>query len=455
MLPFLQLSMDSLVRDFSLLASQPSVDGINTGKRRTDGSRSDTRLGSATTERWASERFRQVMLLILEFRRNWPTQSLLSMDDVEAIRTAVDNALYRATSNGHVADSEKRNACTGTQNDAHARSGAHPIPPLPPHSLHSAPPPSLPPPVYDSNPTCWAIWLVQRAHSIKAGGWQVESVNAQRLLTFESLYNWLRAQHSRDVRHNLKDATTGRIIHRYKLPFKPMRIPPDPLVRFRFKKSATRLSDWIVSGGPAGATPVGLAEGVISMAPPAIVPRPPLAAQRDARAASAWQRATSAAQARSTGRRAALRSITGESDGARETRQVLDAVMLASSETESTASAGSEHTGGDGPSGAGGVEDPGEGDDDEYAAALLAAMEEAESTPGQGELGTGGTADGSVEELSASQLEALFAASSRALEQTFESQSRTEDGAATPSPSNTAQRVPLSDVYDSLLGDDL
>lgn len=114
MLPFLQLSMDSLVRDFSLLASQPSVDGINTGKRRTDGSRSDTRLGSATTERWASERFRQVMLLILEFRRNWPTQSLLSMDDVETIRTAVDNALYHATSNGHVADSEKRNACTRT-----------------------------------------------------------------------------------------------------------------------------------------------------------------------------------------------------------------------------------------------------------------------------------------------------------------------------------------------------
>ena len=106
MLPFLQLSMDSLVRDFSLLASQPSVDGINTGKRRIDGSRSDTRLGSATTERWVSERFRQVMLLILEFRRNWPTQSLLSMDDVEAIRTAVDNALYHATSNGHIGSSK-------------------------------------------------------------------------------------------------------------------------------------------------------------------------------------------------------------------------------------------------------------------------------------------------------------------------------------------------------------
>jgi hypothetical protein len=88
------------------IASRPSVDGINTGKRRTDGSRSDTRVGSATTERWVSERFRQVMLLILEFRRNWPTQSLLRMDDVEAIRTAVDNALYHATSNGHVADSE-------------------------------------------------------------------------------------------------------------------------------------------------------------------------------------------------------------------------------------------------------------------------------------------------------------------------------------------------------------
>ena len=76
------------------------------GKRRVDGTRSDTRIGEATTERWTNERFRQVLLLILEFRREWPNQSLLTADDVGEIRTALDSALYFATSNSHTADSE-------------------------------------------------------------------------------------------------------------------------------------------------------------------------------------------------------------------------------------------------------------------------------------------------------------------------------------------------------------
>ena len=32
----------------------------------------------------------------------------------------------------------------------------------------------------DMSPTVWAIWLVQNQHAIKAGGWRVESVEAQQ-----------------------------------------------------------------------------------------------------------------------------------------------------------------------------------------------------------------------------------------------------------------------------------
>ena len=77
---------------------------VNSGKRKVDGSRAATRVGQSTTERWANERFRQTMLLVLEFRREWPGQSLLTVDDVSAIRTAVDSALYTATSSNHVWD---------------------------------------------------------------------------------------------------------------------------------------------------------------------------------------------------------------------------------------------------------------------------------------------------------------------------------------------------------------
>jgi len=96
-----------------------------TRKRKVDGSLAATRLGQTTTQRWANERFRQTMLLVLEFRMEWPTQSLLTSDDVEGIHTAIDNALVFATNSSHVGD------------------------------------------IYDTNPTCWAIWLVQRAHTLK------------------------------------------------------------------------------------------------------------------------------------------------------------------------------------------------------------------------------------------------------------------------------------------------
>ena len=66
-----------------LLRLNADVD-VNTGKRKVDGSRAATRVGNTTTERWANERFRQVMLLVLEFRLRWTNgnASLLTDDDV-------------------------------------------------------------------------------------------------------------------------------------------------------------------------------------------------------------------------------------------------------------------------------------------------------------------------------------------------------------------------------------
>ena len=63
------------------------------GKRKVDGSLAATRLGSTATERWANERFRQTMLLVREFRMEWPNMSLLTSDDVESIRWLLDCAL--------------------------------------------------------------------------------------------------------------------------------------------------------------------------------------------------------------------------------------------------------------------------------------------------------------------------------------------------------------------------
>ena len=87
---------------FSYMGMEDDTDA--TGKRKVDGSLAATRLGQTTTQRWANERFRQTMLLVLEYRREWPGESLLSADDVEGIRTATDNALTFATTSGHVGD---------------------------------------------------------------------------------------------------------------------------------------------------------------------------------------------------------------------------------------------------------------------------------------------------------------------------------------------------------------
>ena len=44
------------------------------------------------------------MLLIREFRMEWPNQSLLTADDVESIRWLLDCAMYTASRVGHTAD---------------------------------------------------------------------------------------------------------------------------------------------------------------------------------------------------------------------------------------------------------------------------------------------------------------------------------------------------------------
>ena len=73
-----------------------TVDIAGTGKRKIDGSYAATRLGETMSSRWANERFRQVMLLIRQFRVEWPNQALLTADDTEFIRSAIDVALTTA-----------------------------------------------------------------------------------------------------------------------------------------------------------------------------------------------------------------------------------------------------------------------------------------------------------------------------------------------------------------------
>ena len=116
------------------------------------------------------------MLLALEFRNEWPDRRLLSNDDLEFIRVAVDTALDAASREGHVGD------------------------------------------IYDLSPTVWTIWLIQHTHATRNGGWTAESESLQTAWSFENLYGWLAIQHSRMASKHLRDPTTNRIIKRYTLP---------------------------------------------------------------------------------------------------------------------------------------------------------------------------------------------------------------------------------------------
>ena len=249
-----------------------SIEG--TGKRKADGSYAATRLGQTITSRWANERFRQVMLLIRQFRMEWPAQSLLTADDMELIRTAIDVALSTAAHEQHTGD------------------------------------------IYDLNPTTWAVWLIQWVYAVRKGSWTAESTQAQHTLTFETLYEWLKTQHERGEQFYIYEPGTKIILHRYKLPFKQMVVPPKKNELFKWRKGAKRLSDWLVEGGFAP-----MAEAIGSLEPPTLVAPPPLQSQREARRLALWGRVANRARVRR------LTSVEGEGEDATLTRTVVQSVM--------------------------------------------------------------------------------------------------------------------------------
>jgi hypothetical protein len=247
-----------------------AVDIAGTGKRKIDGSYAATRLGETMTSRWANERFRQVMLLIRQFRMEWPNQALLAADDVELIRTAIDVALSTAAHEQHTGD------------------------------------------IYDLNPTTWAIWMVQYVYAVRKGSWTAESAQAQHTLTFETLYAWLKTQHEQGEQFYIYEPGTKILLHRHKLPFKKMVVPPKQNELFKWRKGAKRLSDWMVQGGFAP-----IAEGIGSLQPPTLVAPPPQQSRREARRAAMWERVASRARVRR------LNSVAGEGEDATLTRTVV------------------------------------------------------------------------------------------------------------------------------------
>ena len=102
---------------------------------------------------------------------------------------------------------------------------------------------------------------------------------------FENLYDWLETQHARGDNFNVTEQATKRLLHRYKLPFKAMNVPPKQNELFKWKKGAKRLNDWMVQGGFA---PID--EGIRSLTPPTLVSPPPLQSQREARRDAMRQR---------------------------------------------------------------------------------------------------------------------------------------------------------------------
>ena len=251
-----------------------TVDIAGTGKRKIDGTYAATRLKQEMTSKWANERFRQVMLLVRQFRIEWPNQTLLTADDTEFIRSAIDIALSTAAHEGHTGD------------------------------------------IYDLNSTTWAIWMVQHVYAVRKGSWTAESGQAQFSLTFENLYDFLETQHARGENFNVMEQATKRVLHRYKLPFKKMTVPPKKNELFKWRKGLKRLSDWMVQGGFA---PID--EGIGSLTPPTLVAPPPLQSQREAQRAAMWQRVAGRARVRT------LTSVEGDGEDAALTRSVVRSVM--------------------------------------------------------------------------------------------------------------------------------
>ena len=304
-LPILTLSTTDLLHPFeTVLSLHVSIDA--TGKRKIDGSKAASRLGSSATEKWGNERFRQTMLLVREFRMEWPNSSLLTADDVESIRSLLDCALYTATKTGHVSD------------------------------------------IYDMNPTCWAIWFVQNQQALKAGGWYTHSAVTQQAISFEGLYNWLKAQHGKHENRNLYDQVTKKRLKQYKFPFKAFTVPPLSTNLFKYIKGARRLSDWVYGcqeSMDAQDRPrsMGFPYGIIAQKLPELIAAPPLADAAVARRQAVWERVRARAHRQSVG----LRTAQDGSEDAEQTRELVDAIVEESGEARDREA---ESTEGGGPS---------------------------------------------------------------------------------------------------------
>ena len=249
-----------------------SIDGL--GKRKVDGTPSETRQGAVVSLGWSNERFRQVMMLIRCFRVEWPNQSLLTADDVSYIKAALDAALASALEEEHVAD------------------------------------------IYDMNPTVWAIWMTQHVKAVRIGSWTAESTAQQETFSFENLYGFLLEQHGRGERFNVYDETTRELLHRYRLPFRKMVVPPAARDMFKYRRGARTLSEWLAEGGLKRLDP-----GIIDMQPPALVDAPPLQSRRERARHIIWRRVAQRANNRG------LQSVRGDSDDSVFTRSVVNTVM--------------------------------------------------------------------------------------------------------------------------------
>ena len=248
-----------------------SIDG--TSKRKVNGTYAETRLGKPVTSHWLNERFRQTLLLVNEFKVNG-IGAMLSSDDLQFVRVCLDVALAQAERERHVGD------------------------------------------IYDMNSVVWACWLVQHVFASRSGKWEVESPRQQTRWSFADLYRFLEVMHARGDTLMIRDPTTRELLHRYKLSFKSMVVPPKSTELFKWRKGARRLSSWLEAGGLAPLHP-----GIIAQQAPTIVPPPPLAVQREARRAALWSRVAQRASQRP------LESVHGEEEDAQETRAVVDGVI--------------------------------------------------------------------------------------------------------------------------------
>jgi hypothetical protein len=255
-----------------------TADISGTSKKKADGTLAATRLKKPVTSAWLNERFRQTLLLIREFRTNWNQGNMLSNEDVEYLRVALDTALAQAEREGHIGD------------------------------------------IYDLNPTIWAIFLVQNLHAVRMGDWAVHSVQDRLLFSMTGMYQFLEEMHARGDLQVIRDPTTKYVLHRYKMPFKAnMTMPPRASELFKFRKGANRLSEWMEAGGMPPIHP-----DIINLQGPKVVPTLPLQAARAARRNALWRRVTQRVSHRG------LQSVTGADADSRETQTMVSGLMAES-----------------------------------------------------------------------------------------------------------------------------